>query len=1276
MSAALVRSGGREGHRREGHVNGAQSKIGAEKIQTCDVSEMKCLGLVRFTCSLAVASCAALVPVRLASAAGAAGDWTPVPGGRWQALSVPASGQTGFTLQSPDQTSVRFTNTIDELAAAANRVLLNGSGVAAGDFDGDGWPDLFFTGLDAPCRLYRNLGGWKFQDVTASSGIVLPAKNYRSAVFADINGDGALDLLIATTGQGVLCFQNNGRGQFTEVTAQARLGGTAGSVTLALADVDGNGTLDLYVANNRTDDIRDRGQVDLRLVNGKPAVPPELADRLAVVDGQVLEFGEPDQLYLNDGRGHFAPVSWTGGRFRNEDGAPLTQPPRDWGLTATFRDINGDGFPDIYVCNDFWTPDRVWLNDGKGRFRLAPRLALRNMPSSSMGVDFADYDRDGDLDFFVVDMLSRDPSLRKRQRPAQNTMTSMPGFYEDRPQFMRNTLYRNRGDGTYAEVANMAGVPASDWSWSPVFLDADLDGYEDLLITAGHAHDVQDLDAEAQIRARQHPWTGFKTEADRRKAFTQELMEHMRLYPLLQMPVIAYRNLAGRGFAEMTAEWGTGQLMGVHHALALADFDRDGDLDFVVNSLGSAAGLYRNEATQPRVAVRLRGRAPNFAGIGANIFLRGGAVPLQSQEMISGGRYMAGDEALRVFAAGAGAGPMSLEVDWRSGKRTVITNVAANRQYEIDESAAVATTIVKPAAVQPLFEDVTALVNHRHHEEAFDDFARQPSLALKRSQAGPGVAWFDADGDGTGDLFIGSGRGGNLAGYRVRTGGAWDQASAFQGFVLPDDTTGMVGWTSPSGRRELLVGISGYETEGALSVLSVRVSNGTVSITNRTDLGTTGVGPMAVADFDGNGTLDLFAGGFVLAGRYPEACPNRIYRSAGDAFALDEANTKVIAGAGLVDGAIWSDLDGDGFAELVLACEWGPVRIFKNERGALREVTEPWGLAGFTGWWTGVAAGDFDGDGTMDLVAGNWGLNSEYHATAARPLVAYYGDLLERGTVDWVETEWDLRGQRLLPRRRLDVLSQVLPVLIERFPTHQQFSSASIENVLGTLAARAKRMESTTLASTVFLNRGSHFEAVPLPDEAQEAPVFGLNVADFDGDGVEDLFIAQNFFATTPAMPRLDAGRGLILRGQGNGRFEPVGGAQSGIAIYGEQRGSAVGDFDRDGRADIVVSQNGSVTRLFRNATGRPGIRVRANGAASNPDGIGLQVRLLGGDKPGPVREIRAGSGYFSQDDASLVMTDGRTATAVWVRWPGGETNQVAMIPGNPEVVIPRLEPR
>src|SRR5437773_4563987 len=526
-------------------------------------------------------------------------EWHSAPGCRWRQLPVATTGKTGFTLLSPEQTGITFTNVLDERTGEANRVLFNGSGVAVRDYDGDGLADIYLCSLNGSNALYKNLGGWKFRDVTKESGIVCTNPFCRGAVFADVNGDRHADLLVATTGGGVRCFLNDGQGRFSDATQAAGTASKFGSVTMALADIDGNGTLDLYVANNRTDDIRDRGEVDGKMVNGRLAIPSWYKDRLLIIDGKLNEYGEPDLMYRNDGQGHFAPVSWTDGTFLDEEGKSLTSAPLDWGLAVTFRDINGDGYPDIYVCNDYWTPDRIWLNDGKGHFRAIDRLAVRCTSASSMGVDFADVDRDGNMDCFVVDMLSRDPRLRRRQMFAQTPITLPIGAIDNRPQIMRNTLLHNRGDGTFAEVANFAGSPASDWSWSPVFLDVDLDGYEDLLITTGHSKDVQDMDAAIQIKARQRSYGGFTNAVERHRAFIQDKMTNARLYPFLHTPIVAFHNLGNLKFEEVTANWGTDQ-PGIHHGMALGDFDGDGDLDLVVNNLNGVCGLYRNDSAAPR----------------------------------------------------------------------------------------------------------------------------------------------------------------------------------------------------------------------------------------------------------------------------------------------------------------------------------------------------------------------------------------------------------------------------------------------------------------------------------------------------------------------------------------------------------------------------------------------------------------------------------------------------------------------------------------------------
>lgn len=627
---------------------------------------------------------------------------------------------------------------------------------------------------------------------------------------------------------------------------------------------------------------------------------------------------------------------------------------------------------------------------------------------------------------------------------------------------------------------------------------------------------------------------------------------------------------------------------------------------------------------------------------------------------------------------------MSLEVTWRSGAKSVVRNVPPNYVYELFEIEAKGPENVSskresnsptsnPKREAPWFEDLSRSIEHTHSEPGFDDFAVQPLLPKKLSQLGPAVAWFDLDGDADDDLIVGAGKGGSLALFRNDGGGRfsrWEFPALAR--PLPDDSSGIIGWSSGGGRRSLLVAVSSYESVSAPapSVSRFDSSGGTWSDEEPIPRSPSSPGPMALADLDGDGDVDLFVGGRVIPGRYPEAASSFIYRNAGSGFELDAENSALLEGLGLVTGAVFSDLNGDGQPDLALACEWGPIRVFQNSRGMLRDATSEWGFGSQTGLWTSITTGDFDADGRMDIVAGNWGLNGFYNQTPFGPWHLYFGDINGDGQIQILEAYTNSEMNKIVPWRDMQLLETAFPWIRETSPTHKAYGRSGVSEILGDRASRASELRATNLQSMVFLNRDGRFEAAPLPVEAQWAPVFGLSVGDLDGDGNQDLFLAQNCFAVRTEDHRLDAGRGLLLRGDGEGGFSAVKGHESGIEIYGEQRGCAVSDFDQDGRLDLAVAQNGAATRLYRNTRAKPGLRIRLVGPNENPDAIGARVRLRFGERLGPAVEVHAGSGYWSQDSFTLVMGTPEIPTGVWVSWPGGKITETPILQNAREIQV------
>jgi hypothetical protein len=825
---------------------------------------------------------------------------------------------------------------------------------------------------------------------------------------------------------------------------------------------------------------------------------------------------------------------------------------------------------------------------------------------------------------------------------------------------MHNTLMIGRGDGSFAQIAHYAGLAATDWSWSVVCMDVDLDGWIDILVANGNPHDVLDMDAQNELD----------------RATPQSPRQGLQFYPPLPQRNLAYRNTRNLRFEDVSLRWGIHDL-GISQTMAVADLDGDGDKDLVVGNLNSEAWIYENTCPAPRILVRLRGNPPNTGGIGARVTwqqTQSANVPPQSIVVVSGGRYLAGDDPCISFAADPKV-TGTLKIQWPSGRVQTLDGIEAQLEVEVVEPASPASSSTHPPPpTQPWFTDISPAIHHSHVQNSMNEFELQPTLPQRLSGLAPGISIRDALHDTQ---------------LRVPNGsvGGWSQWIASPG----NTNLTWVPFNVPSTAVRLETSINELEiraisdsphgvlishtparpdaarSNSILSGASLVLQTGEVHPltpkSNASDRPLTSIGGISQADLDGDGSLEIFLGGWPYPGRFPHAALSEIRRwdPTTQQWNQDTNISKALAGLGMVGGSVFFDVDLDGDQDLIVAQTWGGLNLFTNHQGQMQpanpEIREAGIRARFSEWtglWRGISVGDWNEDGLPDLLIANEGLN---HFRAEHPVLElWYGDFAESGRVDCIEAWKDPDTGRSFPIRGWDRLSAHLPFLKETASSYRHFGEATVHSLFGDRLGRGQVRELREFKTTLLLQAEGFWKSAELPPEAQFAPVFGVSNADFNGDGHEDLFLAQNATSDDAEFSRQDAGQGLMLLGDGRGRFTSMPARESGIVMHGHQRGVGVADWNKDGRVDLVVAEAGAPTRLWQNLRSRPGIQLQLVGQPGNPEALGCTVRWKAKGRWGPRKFVHSGDGLFSGSTRNLILHPPEEKALLEIRWPGGST--------------------
>ena len=1162
--------------------------------------------------------------------------------------SRPQSGPLFQEMPSKD-TGIDFTNLIDN-DHPLRRLYISGfasSGVAVGDIDGDGLPDLYLTRGPGTNVLYRQTAPFQFEDVTAGAGVTMATSWSSGAAFADVNGDGHTDLYVCAYDAPNALFLNDGTGKFTNIAKASGVDVKDASLMAHFQDYDRDGDLDMYLLTNRL--YRAGGLPTgeaTHMVNGVPQILPEFEPyyRLEKTASSyvVRTVGREDGLFRNDGTGKFTNVSKQAGISG-----------RRYGLSATWIDYDHDGHTDLYVANDFKDPDCLYRNQGDGTFKDVIQDVVPHTPWFSMGSDAADLNNDGLMDLLVLDMSS---TSHYKEKVNMGDMSTHQVFMDtaNPRQLMRNAVFINSGAGRFLESAHMSGLSSTDWSWAVKLADFDNDGLTDVFVTNGMAAEMTNADLarnQSQMRG-QEEWDYLKDKARRIE------------------PNLAFRNRDGLHFESSSKSWGLDH-EGMSYGSAWADFDRDGCLDLVVAHLNEPISVYRNQAGGHRLLVTLQGNGKNPAGLGARLTIRTGE-RTQARVLNPGTGFVSSNDPVIHVGLGDVNKVDELVIEWPSGTRQVLNDLAADKHYQITESKSSTPKVTKPQA--PWFEPHAQLVAAKHMEVPFDDFAVQPLLPNKLSQLGPGIAIGDIEGDGDEDIVVGAARGENPHLHFQDKGKVfWGWFKGAKADALCEDMAPLLFDADGDGDLDWFVVSGGVEMADQTNLLRdrlyVNISPGNIQrapdqvLPNTIRSGSVA----AAADYDRDGDLDLFIGGRVQPGKYPLSPGSALWRneSAGsNKPRFIDATTASFKGLSMVTSALWSDINGDGWIDLLVATEWGPVRTFINQKGDLKDATLASGIAAFTGWWNGLAASDLDHDGDMDYIATNFGHNTKYHPTPESPSRIYYGTFGSETIPQIIEAK--LKDGKLLPVRGKSCSQNAMPFVRQKFSTYHSYALASLPEIYtNTSLDRSAMFEVNTLDTSVLINDGNgKFTMKPLPALAQIAPGFGVVATEVNGDGHPDIYLVQNFHTPQRETGKMAGGLSALLIGDGQGNFEAAWPSQSGLVVPGDAKGLATADFNDDGWADFALSVNNAPLQIFENQEGRrtknKPLSVTLRGKTGNPTAVGARLTVILTNGPTQTVEIHAGGGYLSQSSAESFfgLPNGTTWKAIDVRWPDGSSSK------------------